>query len=163
MDYIPIACQHDKPSESRTTSPNKSNRSPMTGSPLTDPSPTLIRRPNEPAHFMSLVREVRPIPAALAKVEGASAEALVLRETYKTTYPESVYFERKLFDSQLRPTAKRTHCPLKGDASYWDVEVAGEWLNEAAWSYDDVLDHAPQLKQLCGMIAFSPKVLTASR
>jgi uncharacterized protein (DUF427 family) len=33
---------------------------------------------------------------------------------------------------RLQPSAKETHCPWKGDASYWDV--AG--VTNGAWSYE---------------------------
>ena len=35
----------------------------------------------------------------------------------------------------LEDSANKTHCPWKGDASYYDIEVAGERNAEAAWYY----------------------------
>lgn len=35
----------------------------------------------------------------------------------------------------LRPTTFQTHCPFKGDASYWSVEVEGETFDGIAWEY----------------------------
>jgi uncharacterized protein (DUF427 family) len=37
-----------------------------------------------------------------------------------------------------------THCPLKGDASYWSI---GE-VENAAWTYRDPIDGAPPIKDL---------------
>jgi uncharacterized protein (DUF427 family) len=35
-----------------------------------------------------------------------------------------------------------THCPWKGDAAYWDVEVDGERAANAAWYYPTPKDGA---------------------
>lgn len=37
----------------------------------------------------------------------------------------------------LEPSEKRSHCPWKGDASYYDVVVDGERNTAAAWYYPD--------------------------
>jgi uncharacterized protein (DUF427 family) len=40
----------------------------------------------------------------------------------------------------LEPTATQTHCPYKGDASYWTVRLpAGRELADAAWAYPEPL------------------------
>lgn len=35
----------------------------------------------------------------------------------------------------LTPTEHRTHCPFKGDASYWTVRMNGQTADNAVWSY----------------------------
>lgn len=44
----------------------------------------------------------------------------------------------------LTPTAKSTHCPYKGNASYWTIEAGGKRLDDGARSYhspyDELLD-----------------------
>jgi uncharacterized protein (DUF427 family) len=51
----------------------------------------------------------------------------------------------------LEATDHSTHCPFKGDASYWSVRV-GECLAEnAAWSYPEPIEGAPPLR---GYLAF---------
>ena len=53
--------------------------------------------------------------------------------------------------SALEPSAKSTHCPWKGDASYYSIRV-GENVNvDAAWYYAAPKDAAEQIK---GRIAF---------
>lgn len=51
----------------------------------------------------------------------------------------------------LDPTERRTHCPLKGDASYWSIRVGDRVATDAAWSYPDPIEGAPPLE---GLIAF---------
>jgi uncharacterized protein (DUF427 family) len=51
----------------------------------------------------------------------------------------------------LEPTDHRTHCPWKGDASYWSVRVGDRTAENAAWAYPDPLPDAPPLR---GYVAF---------
>jgi uncharacterized protein (DUF427 family) len=52
----------------------------------------------------------------------------------------------------LEPTEKHTHCPKKGDASYYTVRVGERVVENAAWYYPEPLPDAPPLLQ--GLIAF---------
>ena len=45
----------------------------------------------------------------------------------------------------LTPTDHTTHCPYKGDASYWSVTVGEETVENALWGYPDPLPDAPDL------------------
>lgn len=38
-------------------------------------------------------------------------------------------------ESVLRPSETHTHCPWKGDASYYSLEVEGQLNADAAWFY----------------------------
>jgi uncharacterized protein (DUF427 family) len=51
----------------------------------------------------------------------------------------------------LEPTDHSTHCPWKGDASYWSVRVGDRVAENAVWSYPDPIDEAPWL---AGYLAF---------
>jgi class 3 adenylate cyclase/uncharacterized protein (DUF427 family) len=42
----------------------------------------------------------------------------------------------------LRPSAQYTHCPFKGDASYWTIEAGGRNVENVAWSYEDPYEEA---------------------
>lgn len=52
----------------------------------------------------------------------------------------------------LKPTDKTTHCPRKGDASYWTVALKGRESENAAWAYEEPTQEAAQ--PLKGHIAF---------
>ncbi len=51
----------------------------------------------------------------------------------------------------LEPTDHRTHCPFKGDASYWSVRVDDRVAENAVWSYPDPIASARWLR---GRMAF---------
>jgi uncharacterized protein (DUF427 family) len=49
----------------------------------------------------------------------------------------------------LEPTDRHTHCPKKGDASYYSIKAGGETVENGAWYYPDPLpDAPPALKDL---------------
>jgi uncharacterized protein (DUF427 family) len=51
----------------------------------------------------------------------------------------------------LEPTDHSTHCPWKGEASYWSVRVGDRVAENAVWSYPDPVEEAPPL---AGYLAF---------
>ena len=51
----------------------------------------------------------------------------------------------------FRPSGTTSHCPWKGNASYYDVVVDGETNRDAAWYYPDPKPEAAKIK---GMVAF---------
>lgn len=46
----------------------------------------------------------------------------------------------------LRPSDTHSHCPWKGDASYYHIEVDGQHNEDAAWYYPQPLPEAAQIK-----------------
>jgi uncharacterized protein (DUF427 family) len=75
--------------------------------------------------------------------------ALMLREA---AYPPVYYFPlADIRSGVLRQTTHSTYCPYKGDASYFDVTVAGETLENAAWSYAEPYEAVSEIQ---GHIAF---------
>ncbi|TCD14500.1 DUF427 domain-containing protein [Oricola cellulosilytica] len=115
-----------------------------------------IHNPDNEAHFM----RIKPIAGTVRVTRGGrllaeSGDALRVMETGRDVYDPVIYFPRADVSGQLVPVeAKSTHCPLKGDASYFSLE--GE---EIAWSYDRPLEVA---RELGGYVAFySSKVVIA--
>src|SRR3954464_5043314 len=53
--------------------------------------------------------------------------------------------------SLLEPTDHHTHCPFKGDASYWTLRVGDDAFEKAAWSYPEPIEGAPDLR---GFVSF---------
>ena len=46
----------------------------------------------------------------------------------------------------LQPSSKHTHCPWKGEASYYNVVVNGEKNLDAAWYYPAPKEAAAEIK-----------------
>lgn len=84
------------------------------------------------------------------KTVADSSRALVMHET---RLPQVFYFPRDDVDMDLLTrTDHRTHCPFKGDASYWTIN-AGEMLAEnAAWSYEQPYDEALVVKEFVAFL-----------
>lgn len=51
----------------------------------------------------------------------------------------------------LEPTEHSTHCPFKGDASYWSVAVGERVAENAVWSYLEPLEPARWLDGYAGL------------
>lgn len=47
---------------------------------------------------------------------------------------------------KLRPNDRTTHCPWKGDASYYDIVAGGRENEGAAWYYPDPKPAASEIK-----------------
>ncbi len=48
----------------------------------------------------------------------------------------------------LKPSDRHTHCPKKGDASYYTISAGGETVDAGAWYYPDPLPGTPPIKDL---------------
>jgi len=70
--------------------------------------------------------------------------------------------EKDVRTDLLRPTDHHTHCPFKGDASYWTIELAdaGEArrAENAVWGYRTPFD---EMQRLAGHYAFYPNRVDA--
>jgi uncharacterized protein (DUF427 family) len=58
----------------------------------------------------------------------------------------------------LTPTRHSTHCPYKGDASYFTIQVGGKTSENAVWSYEKPY---PAVAAIEGYLAFYPKRVDA--
>ena len=77
-----------------------------------------------------------------------SKNATVMQEG---TYPPVYYFPRAdVKMDRLERTAHKTHCPFKGDASYFSFKGGAE---NAVWSYETPYD---EMQSIAGLVAFYP-------
>jgi len=84
-------------------------------------------------------------------VLGESNNVLELREG---SYPPVIYFPREdIAMDFLDKTTKSSHCPWKGDASYYSIQTKSVLIDNAAWSYEAPLD---DMQQIAGYISFYP-------
>ena len=108
-----------------------------------------IHNPAEPRHYMRF----RPIKAEVVVKAGGvelarSKAAMRMLEIARDVYDSVVYLPADSITSKLAPVPdKTTHCPLKGDASYFAL-AGGEPI---AWSYRKTFDFA---KAIEGYVAF---------
>lgn len=119
-----------------------------------------IHNPAEPRHFM----RITPAPGQrVAIIAGHaiadSTDAVVCKEVGLDIYDPVVYFPRADVDpAVLVAIDKSTHCPLKGDTEYFDIDVGGERCTEAAWSYVTLVTD----NELQGMVAFDTSKVAVS-
>lgn len=84
------------------------------------------------------------------KTVADSARALVMHET---RLPHVFYFPRAdVAMNLLSRTSHRTHCPFKGDASYWSLTTGADTRINAVWSYETPFDEAIGVKEYLAFI-----------
>lgn len=77
-------------------------------------------------------------------VLGESENALELSEG---DYPFVIYFPRAdIAMAFLDQTEKTSHCPHKGDATYFSVVTKSQTLENLAWSYETPKDSVARIK-----------------
>jgi uncharacterized protein (DUF427 family) len=71
-------------------------------------------------------------------------KALALKEG---DYPPILYIPFKdIYFELLRRTDTSTHCPYKGDASYWGVSAVGEFEKDIMWAYESPYDEMQRIR-----------------
>jgi uncharacterized protein (DUF427 family) len=109
------------------------NKSPVSA----DPEITIAPNPN------------RVVVRLGGRVIADSTRALVMRA--RATPPDQ-YIPREDVDmAALTRTSHVTHCPYKGDASYWTIHSGDRVIENAVWSYESPYQRVAQIK---GYLAF---------
>jgi uncharacterized protein (DUF427 family) len=97
--------------------------------------------------FEDSPRRVRATFGGETVVDSRGAKLL-----HEGTHLPAYYFpEEDVRMDLLEPTDHSTHCPYKGDASYWSLRLDGRTVENAAWTYREPLEGAPPLS---GYVAF---------
>jgi uncharacterized protein (DUF427 family) len=78
-----------------------------------------------------------------------SRRALILHES--GLQPVYYFPPQDVRADVLEPTDRHTHCPKKGEASYYTIRAGGETVDNGAWYYPEPLPEAPFI---AGLIAF---------
>ena len=103
--------------------------------------------PDHPITVMPSEKRVRVTFAG--KIIADTVHALTLKEA---TYPPMQYIPREDVDmGALVRTDHHTHCPYKGDASYFSIQTGGHDAENAAWSYEQPY---PAVVQIAGYLCF---------
>ena len=101
--------------------------------------------PRDRFHRVDVRRSSRPLRIEL---DGqVLAETTNTRMLFETRLPTRFYIPKEDVAVGLRPSARRSYCPYKGQASYWSSDAA----EDIAWSYEDPLAELAVIK---GLVAF---------
>ena len=116
-----------------------------------------IHNPSHPQHFMQVDRMDQRVRVMLGDLSIADSDRVLrLQEVGRRIYQPQYYIPREDIPVTLQRTEKSTHCPLKGQASYFSiVDDDGEELAaEIGWSYEKPFEFAGQIG---GYVAFDPR------
>ncbi|MFK4726568.1 DUF427 domain-containing protein [Bradyrhizobium niftali] len=105
--------------------------------------------PDHPITITPNPRRVRVTAGDIVIAE--TSKALTLKEA---RYPAVQYVPRQDANmALLERTDRVTHCPYKGDASYYSVKADGKTLDNAIWTYEAPF---PAMAEISGHLAFYP-------
>jgi uncharacterized protein (DUF427 family) len=80
------------------------------------------------------------------------AESRAPRILFETSLPPRYYLPLSdLRTDLLRPSDRQTHCPYKGTATYWSVEINGTVYEDLVWIYRQTL---PESQKIIGLACF---------
>lgn len=105
--------------------------------------------PDHPIRISQYVGRVRVIFAGWTIADTTRALALT-----EARYPPVYYIPREDADmALLQRTAHASHCPYKGDASYFTISADGRTAENAVWSYEAPYPAVAAIKEY---LAFYP-------
>lgn len=105
------------------------------------------RHPDYDVHFERSPKRVRVMFNGETVADSLATELL-----FETRHIPVYYFPRRdVRMDLLQRTEHSTHCPFKGDASYWSVTAGDRTAENAAWSYEAPY---PQTAEIKDYIAF---------
>ena len=115
-----------------------------------------MREPG-PDHPITITQNPHRIRVMLGGfIVAETTQALTLQEA---NYPPVQYIPREdVRMDLLDPTDHHTHCPFKGEASYFTVNGGGLVRENAAWSYEQPFPSVATIKE---HLAFYPNKVDA--
>jgi len=115
--------------------------------PDANPAPGFERQPDRRMDYADSAERVRVTFNGVTVADSTKAVAL-----QEADYPVAYYLPQEDVRMDLATrTEHSTHCPFKGDASYWTLAVDGKEAENAFWSYETPFDEAMVIK---GYVAF---------
>ncbi len=108
-----------------------------------------LAHPRDPFHRIDVLPSSHHVRMELDGHLLAESSRPVL--LFETMLPVRYYLPRDDIRAQLTPSATRTHCAYKGQASYWSAAVGDRVVPDIAWTYQQPLHDAAQAR---GLIAF---------
>jgi uncharacterized protein (DUF427 family) len=101
-------------------------------------------------HRITISPASRHVEISVGGVKLAESDRAVLLE--ETGIRGRYYLPREDVRTEyLRPTATKTTCPFKGEASYWSVDLDGDVHKDLVWSYESPI---PAAAGIAGLLCF---------
>jgi uncharacterized protein (DUF427 family) len=109
-----------------------------------------------PDHPISITANPKRVRVSAGGVTIAdTTHALTLKEA---SYPAVQYIPRAdATIALLARTERSTHCPYKGDASYFSIKAGDKIIENSIWSYETPF---PAMAEIAGHLAFYPDKVT---
>jgi uncharacterized protein (DUF427 family) len=105
--------------------------------------------PDHPITITANPKRIRVLADGVVVAD--TTHALTLKEA---SYPAVQYVPRGDAKMELlKRTERVTHCPYKGDASYFSIQANGKTLDNAIWTYETPY---PAMTEISGHLAFYP-------
>lgn len=110
---------------------------------------------HDPTGRISLQRNSRQVRIRAGGVLIADSREAI--ELHETGYPVRQYIPRKDIAMELLQRSETiTHCPFKGDATYYSIDLNGETMTDAAWSYEQPFEAMAEIKE---HVAFDTRIV----
>jgi uncharacterized protein (DUF427 family) len=108
-----------------------------------------VAHPRDPFHRIDVLPSSRPVRVELGgQLLAESSRPALL---FETMLPTRYYLPREDIRAELTPSSTTSYCAYKGRASYWSATVGGRVIPDVAWTYEEPLHDATQVR---GLIAF---------
>lgn len=102
-----------------------------------------------PVHGRALYLEPSPKRVRVVVGDQVIADSRRVMLLHESGHQPVYYFPPDDVRSEfLEPSARHTHCPRKGDASYHTIRAGAQVVDAGAWYYPDPLDGTPPIKDL---------------
>lgn len=113
--------------------------------------------PSGPDHPITITPAVKRVRVTFAGcVIADSMQALALHEA---GHQPVLYIPRADADmAALQRTERHSHCPYKGEASYFTIAANGRSAENAVWSYEQPI---AAVQEIAGHLAFYPSRVDA--
>ncbi|KAH0606005.1 uncharacterized protein H6S33_004462 [Morchella sextelata] len=99
-------------------------------------------------------------PKATAKING---KVIAESDEYETVEGNIYFPPSAITRSFLTPSDTNTICGWKGTASYYNVEVDGVYIKDAAWYYPDPKDKFKPFRNYVAFCMYAPLMLHLKR
>jgi uncharacterized protein (DUF427 family) len=110
--------------------------------------------PRDQFHRVDVRQSSRPVRIEVGGE--VLAETTRARMLFESSLPVRFYVPREDVRLDVHPSARRSYCPYKGEASYWSVDAGGPLRENLGWSYEHPLADGPPVT---GLVAFWDEVV----